>query len=245
MAIPRTVAFAALVAALLLPALPAYACDSNYPWLCKPIPSIEPSEPAETKPSKPLPITSQRRDTIKAAKARAAAVKSTKAKVVQRSAQTRVKQAARKAPARRLVLRARHHNLAAASPEDLAPTSSEATRITAARPVERTLRPATPSAGNTEPAGEANGGIAAAWERSTGLAEPIGTATVAATMAQASEPAGEPAPANPVPVASPNEVNEIDLVAADPPRSDGSWLRGLFLAFGGILALGSALRLFL
>ncbi|MFL5098048.1 MAG: hypothetical protein ACJ8ES_22320, partial [Xanthobacteraceae bacterium] len=78
-------------------------------------------------------------------------------------------------------------------------------------------------------------------------AAPIAAAPVgAATTTQASEPASEPAPVKPVPVASQSEVNEIDLAAADPaPQSDGSWLRGLFIAFGGVLALGSALRLFL
>src|SRR5215211_5378247 len=96
MAIFRTVAFAIAVAALLPPALPAHACDSNYPWLCKPVPSIEPSETTETtetsKAVKPLPITTQRNEARapKRAKARAA-VKSAKARV-QRSAQARVAQ---------------------------------------------------------------------------------------------------------------------------------------------------------
>src|SRR5215211_5536768 len=262
MAIFRTVAFAIAVAALLPPALPAHACDSNYPWLCKPVPSIEPSETTETsKAVKPLPITTQRNEARapKPAKARAA-VKSAKARV-QRSAQARVAQArvkhvARKPPARRLVLRPRHHNVAAALPEDLGPTPNEPTRIAPPKPSERAQKPAVPSA-VAEAVNEANPGFAAAWERSTGVAEPVGAASIgvapagaapvgAATTTQASEPASEPAAVKPVPVVSQSEVNEIDLAAADPaPQSDGSWLRGLFIAFGGMLALGSALRLFL
>ncbi|MFL5086811.1 MAG: hypothetical protein ACJ8FP_18495 [Xanthobacteraceae bacterium] len=267
MAIFRTVALAIAVAALLPPALPAHACDSNYPWLCKPVPSIEPSETTETsKAVKPLPITTQRNEAraAKPAKARTA-VKSAKARV-QRSAQARVAQArvkhvARKPPARRLVLRPRHHDVAAALPEDLGLTPNEPTRIAPPKPSERAQKPAVPSA-VAEAVNDANPGFAAAWERSTGMAEPVGAASVgvapvgaapvaaapvgAATATQASEPASEPAPVKPVPVASQSEVNEIDLAAADPaPQSDGSWLRGLFIAFGGVLALGSALRLFL
>jgi hypothetical protein len=248
MAIFRTVALAAPVAALMLPGLPAHACDSNYPWLCKPVPSIDSSE-AETKPAKPLPITSQRKD-ASAAKAKAAA-KPAKAKV-QRSAQARVKQVARKPPARRLVLRPRHQNVAAAPLEDPIVTPSESMKI--APPRERVQKPAVSSAGVADATNEPNTGFAAAWERTTGVAEPIGAAPVApaapaasaAAAAAASEPASEPAPVKPVPVVSQGEVNEIDLAAADSaPQSDGSWLRGLFIAFGGILALGSALRLFL
>jgi hypothetical protein len=56
--------------------------------------------------------------------------------------------------------------------------------------------------------------------------------------------AAEPPPV-PVRIAAQNEVNEIDLAAPDPPaaRSESSWLRNLFLAFGGLIAFGSAVRL--
>ena len=68
---------------------------------------------------------------------------------------------------------------------------------------------------------------------------------VAASVVQASQPV--PAPAAPIRVAAQNEVNELDLAAAEssaaPAKS--SWLRSLFLAFGGLIAVGSALRLFL
>ena len=41
-------------------------------------------------------------------------------------------------------------------------------------------------------------------------------------------------------------MNEIDLAAAaNPDAADQSWMRTLVLAFGGLLAVGSALRLFL
>jgi hypothetical protein len=50
----------------------------------------------------------------------------------------------------------------------------------------------------------------------------------------------------PVRTVSQSEVNEIDLAAAAGPESaDQSWMRTLVLAFGGVLAVGSALRLLL
>jgi hypothetical protein len=247
MTIRRTVALAAPVAALMLSALPAHACDSNYPWLCKPVPSVDSSETTEaSKATKPLPITSQHKD-ARAAKpaAKRAAAKPAKANAkVQHAAQARVKQAARQAAARRLVLRARQPNLAAAPvlAEDPVITPSESTKIVATKPNERAQKPTVQSADATRPSNEPNTGFAAAWERSVGVAEPVGA--VPATAAR--ESASEPAPVPPVPVASQSEVNEIDLAAAESAaQSDGSWLRGLFIAFGGILALGSALRLFL
>src|SRR5215218_2803693 len=143
MAIFRTVAFAIAVAALLPPALPAHACDSNYPWLCKPVPSIEPSETTETsKAVKPLPITTQRNEARAPKPAKARVQRSAQARV----AQARVKHVARKPPARRLVLRPRHHNVAAALPEDLGPTPNEPTRIAPPKPSERAQKPAVPSA---------------------------------------------------------------------------------------------------
>jgi hypothetical protein len=249
MAFLRTVALAAPVVALMLPGLPAHACDSNYAWLCKPVPSIDASEPTETRASKPLPITSVRKEArAKALRARAA-IKSAKAKG-QRSAQARVKRVARKLPARRLVLRPRHQSVAAAPPEDLGQTPGESTRITATKPRERAQKPDAASAGNAQATREANTGFVAAWEPSAGVAEPVeaapvGAAATAATATEASAPASEPAPVMPVLVASQSEVNEIDLAAPEPAQSDGSWLRRLFIVFGGILALGSALRLFL
>ena len=96
-------------------------------------------------------------------------------------------------------------------------------------------------------------------------AEPMAAQPIAPTIAQAAvreaaqspgaamaEPAGAPAaqaaatvpPSTTVPVASQNEVNEIDLAAKGPP-ADSYWLRNLFIAVGGLLAVGSALRLLL
>jgi len=247
MAILRSVAFAVPVAAMMLPGPPAHACDSNYPWLCKPVPSIDSSETTETgRAAKPLSITSQRKDAraLKAAKAAKPAAKSAKANArTHRSAQVKGKHIARTPPARRLVLRVRHQHVAAAPSEDLDPTPSESTKITPMRPSARGQQPAASSAGNPEPIREPNTGFAAAWERSTGLAAPVGAAAAAS---EALAPASEPGPAPAAPVASQEEVNEIDLAAADSaPQSDASWLRGLFIAFGGVLALGSALRLFL
>jgi hypothetical protein len=245
MTIRRTVALATPVAALMLSGLPAHACDSNYPWLCKPVPSVASSETTETRPSKPLPITSQRKDAKAAKPVRRAAVKPAQANAkIQHAAQTRAQHAARQAAARRLVLRARQPNVAAAPvvAEDQITTSRESTKVVATKPSERAQKPAAQSGDIADAGTEPNAGFAAAWERSMGSPRPVG----AAAATEARESASEPAPVPPVPVASQNEVNEIDLAAPEPTaQSDGSWLRPFFIAFGGILALGSALRLFL
>ncbi len=52
--------------------------------------------------------------------------------------------------------------------------------------------------------------------------------------------------ANPAPVAQADEVNVIQLAAADPSApADISWLHGLLAVFGGALVAGSAARLLL
>jgi hypothetical protein len=55
------------------------------------------------------------------------------------------------------------------------------------------------------------------------------------------------APVAPAAVAPQSEANEMDLAAATPPPgpADQSWVRSLFLAFGGLLAAGTALRFFI
>ena len=46
-------------------------------------------------------------------------------------------------------------------------------------------------------------------------------------------------------VAAPGEPNPPDPAAAEPAATNAWWLRGLFFAFGGLIAVGSALRFFL
>src|SRR5438105_9195106 len=91
---------------------PAYACDSLYPWLCQPVPSIDPPEAAEpSKPAakpqaapRPLPVATQSGRKVRAPAKSA------------RAAQVQVhKRSAGKAPTRHWALRARHAKIVAAS----------------------------------------------------------------------------------------------------------------------------------
>jgi hypothetical protein len=234
----RTLAILVALAGFVLAGAPAHACDSNYPWTCKPVPSIDPPEAAsEAKTTKPLQLTARRaaaasrKSNARAAKPTARATRAM-AKVERASKASR-QQAARKANARHLVLHARHAKVATREVEEEEARPAEAPR-TAKLPVQR-LNPARIADTTNEPSAR----FAAIWdERSTGAAKPA----EAPQFNLASEPAPPP-PAAPVQVASQNEVNELDLAAAD-KASDGSWLRSLFIAFGGLLAVGSALRLF-
>lgn len=294
MATFRTIASAAVASAvifagLLVLAAPAHACDSNYPWTCKPVPSIDPPE-ASAEPdkaaAKPLKIASRRaRAAAKAAKAPKAAAKAASSRA-QPAARERF---ARKGESRREAARARRARAAAARIAEASAGEAEPTEA------ERTPLPRPAPRRRANPAGEPNSGFAVWAERiataepvieaspserpaaatTAAPAEPTATQPTAPTMAQAAvreapqstgaataeprepattaAPAGTPAaqpgaatvpPSTTVPVASQNEVNEIDLAAKDPP-ADSLWLRNLFIAVGGLLAVGSALRLLL
>jgi hypothetical protein len=246
MAIFRLVAVVPVLAAVL--ALPAHACDSNYPWLCTPVPSIDPPETAESdKPSaKPLPITPRA----------GRAAKTSKSVRVERSAQANHKRMARRSAARQWAVRARHAKIAAASAAAASAVArtaaaeaqkaglSESARTAPAKPSEAGLRPAIPPTRVTDDGNGPNAGFAAMWaempaERST-------AEQAAADAPPTAEPATGAAPLNAVAVASQNDVNAIDLAAADPAApADSSWLRGLVLALGGLIAVGSALRMFI
>ena len=90
-----TAAQMALVAGFALAASPADACESNYAWTCKPVPSIEPAETTEPAANaKPLQINARRR---------AAAPKAAK-QANERTAR-KEKRAAHKAAARRHIVR--------------------------------------------------------------------------------------------------------------------------------------------
>jgi hypothetical protein len=231
----------------------AQGCDSPYPWLCKPVPSIDPPETAEpsnqpaAKPQqaagKPLPIA-----------ARSAGVK--RSAKTAHAAQAR-KRSARKAAARNWALRARHAKIVAAraAAQTAEVKASKSPRAPSAEPgpVERpTAEPAPAADGATGP----TTGFTAMWTERTvaeptladaGAAGAAGASGADATHAAMSETAAiDSVPADAAPVASQDEANEIDLAAPEPATPwNGSWLRGLFLAFGGLVAVGSALRLFL
>jgi hypothetical protein len=248
-----TAAQMALVAGFALAASPADACESNYPWTCKPVPSIEPAETTEPAANaKPLQINARRR----------AATSKTK-EANERATRKPEKRAAHKAAARRYVTRARQ----ARAERTADAARAEEVEVAPAMP---RRRPAAAGPRPVDAGAESNSGFMAAWMERTGTpAEPARPApvvtasaisapaittsavTVAAAgpavgpVVQVSQPA--PAPAVPVRVAAQNEVNELDLVAAETSAApaESSWLRSLFLAFGGLIAVGSALRLFL
>jgi hypothetical protein len=115
------------------------------------------------------------------------------------------------------------------------PINSASPEIVDAGPPQRAQRSLRVADGSSE----ANPGFASVWKERT-----IVTADAAEFVAPSpsSEPASAPVQP-PVRVASQNEVNEMDLAAADAAgSSDSFWLRSLFLALGGLLAVGSALR---
>jgi hypothetical protein len=247
----RIVTIAAVLAALMIVGTPAHACDSNYPWLCKPVPSIDPPESA-AEPAKPAAKP------LEIANRRGAARTAVAAKASKSSIYNSRKSTARKATARRWAERSRRAKAAAA--RKLIETSAKAEPTEAFRAVttaspEPRRKPAVVSAAApaTEAAAGSSPGFAGMWaERSTAAAEPL----PAVAAAEPGQPASEPAPAQPEPAVSQHpvsqhpvsqhEVNEIDLAAAEPLATpDSSWMRSLFIAFGGLLAVGSALRLFI
>jgi hypothetical protein len=235
---------AAIIAAATTLGTAAQACDQRFPWTCKPVPSIEPAEAAETKTSsKPLKITSRRATRAAKPSSRSAG---------EQSASTKRARLARKASARRTV-RLRHARPAAsARAADSAETTTVAAqRIGSEQPTERqtvTARAPRVAAGRSDP----NSAFAMMWkDRTTVTAEPAELSRPAPAGEPAAQPlstkpaaagAPDPVPAKPVQVVAKDEANEIDLAAANPEAADSSWLRNLFLALGGLLAVGSAVR---
>jgi hypothetical protein len=237
MATFRAMAGAAVIfAGMMIPASAVHACDERYPATCKPAASKASSEPAESRKatSKPLQITSRRRG-ISAKSARAATAKA----ATERSAQVSRKRLARKAAVRRLAARSRSAKAEAAEVDTHSSTAKTATKapseamdVSRMDSRQRSLRVADGSS-------EANSGFASVWKERTIV---TADASEFVTQGATSEPASNPVQP-PVRVASQNEVNEMDLAAADAAgATDSSWLRNLFLALGGLLAVGSALR---
>ena len=251
MALSRIVAFSLALVGWTIVSAPAHACDSNYPWLCPPVPSIDPApdataEPAKaTKPAKPQP--SAHRHAAKAAAAKANARKI----------------AARKAAMRRFAARG-HMRIAMASrqAEPTAPHADIAEpRTSAVRVPVPNRRPVVAAPREADGSGGASNGFASVWaDRSVAAMEapapadtpsqaevsPTRQAEVSSTR-QAEIPPAAPAVTAPAAVAPQTEANEMDLAAATPPSApaDQSWVRNLFLAFGGLLAAGTALRFFI
>ena len=232
-------AISAIFVAALVAGTPALAsCDSLYTGNCKSIPANDPPEAAAEpeKASKPLQIN-RRHAARKAARS-------------ERTAPTQRKRYARGTTTERvLVLRQRRAKAVASVPrERVKPAAIVAQDDEAPVPPPRSLRAPrrhVATADLNAQNGDATDGAAA-----TDVLRPhsVATVPVAPPVAAAAEQAPAPpvaAPAPPVRAVSQSEVNELDLAAATPDPADQSWMRTLVLAFGGVLAAGTALRLFL
>jgi hypothetical protein len=228
-------------------AAPAHACDSNYPWLCPPVPSIDPpadatAEPAKgAKPAKPAPTAN--RHAAKAANTKANA-KATARKI-----------AARKAAMHRFAARAHMKTVMANKQAEAAAARADIAEVRT-RPVPvPNPRQVVASPRTADGYGGASNGFASMWaERSVAAMDAPPPEAPADTSARtdgppvaAVAPAAAAVAAAPAAVAPHSEANEMDLAADVPPPAptDQSWVRSLFLAFGGLLAAGTALRFFI
>lgn len=216
---------------------PAQACDTVYPWLCEPIPSIDPPETATpAKPALTAPPISVRR--IRGVH---------EATTTERSVH---KRSARKSTTRQWALRARQAKIAAARAAEQAKAAAIGTTRGDSAKTRNAENPAP-----AQTAGSDTGpttGFASMWAERSGaeVATDAGvtrTPTADVTSAAPGQAAeAVPAPAEPsVAVVAQDQPNEIDLAATEPVASNSFWLRGLFLAFGGLIAVGSAVRFFL
>jgi hypothetical protein len=243
----RAMAAAAVFAGMIIAAAPALAsCDSIYNNTCKPIPATDPPEPAAEpdKAAKPLQINARR---AASRKARA-----------ERSAQKERKRYARGVTTTRVfALRQRRAKAIAAVPrERIKPAAVEddvEPSPRSAKASRRVLTAADPGAtsGEAPDLNTATDVLRPPPVATVPVSSPVSSSVASPVVANPVEPA-RPAPAaspapTPVRTVSQNEVNEIDLAAAAaaPDPADQSWMRTLVLAFGGLLAVGSALRLFL
>jgi hypothetical protein len=236
----RAMAAAAICAVTLAAAMPAFAsCDSIYSSTCKPIPATDPPESAAepNKAAKPLQINARR---AASRKARA-----------ERSAQKERKRYARGVTTTRVfALRQRRAKAMAAVPRERVKPAAIEDDVEPSPPPVRSAKPSRRVLTAADPG--ATSGEAPDLNAATDVLrpQPVVTVPVSSSVANPVEPAGPAPAASPAPIpvrtVSQNEVNEIDLAAAAAPDpADQSWMRTLVLAFGGLLAVGSALRLFL
>jgi hypothetical protein len=235
-----TIRAAAAISAIfvaLVAGTPAHAtCDSIYTGHCTSSPAKDPPEAAETeKASKPLQIN-RRQAARKAARSA-------------RAAQTPRKRYARGTTTERvLVLRQRRAKAIASAPREQPKPAIVAEDDETPTPAPRSLRAPRRHVATTDLnalRGDATDGAGAT---DVLRPNPVATVPVATPVAAAAEQARPAppvaAPAPPVRTVSQSEVNELDLAATSDP-ADQSWMRTLVLAFGGVLAAGTALRLFL
>jgi len=244
----RALAAVAIFTGAIVAVTPVLAsCDSIYNSTCKPIPYKDPPEPAaeSEKTSKPLQINSRRPAARKAARA-------------ERSAQTQRKRFGKKSGTERTlsVRQRRAKAVAARARERVRPSVVAEDDLEESPPLPPVRRGGAPRRLLTSADPGASTGEATDITAATDVLQPQSVTTVPVAGSLASPVAGPAEPARPDPAAGPapipvrtvsqSEVNEIDLAAAPGPETaDQSWMRTLILAFGGVLAVGSALRLFL
>src|SRR5262245_5385224 len=235
----RVMAIAAALASAIVLVLPAQACDSPYPWLCEPAPSIdlraETTEP-DQRAAKPLPLTVRRVRTVQDL-AQGERPARTHKRSARKSAQR--DRAARARPAK--VVATAGAAAAAAAP---AATTADPPDVASASPRDigpgPAVAPAPVSAGAS-----ASTSFAALWEERS-MAEPMVAVGTTADPAVGASPGAETTETGPPTdtVAAQGEANAPDLAGAEPAASNAWWLRSLFFALGGLVAVGAALRLF-
>jgi len=189
--------------------------------------------------AKPLQVTARR------ARGAAAARLARASRSQASSAAAKGERSARhKSTARRWATRARHAKAVRAGMADEEAASaarSEPAKTAAVKPIAAVRKPALPYAPALDGSDQPSSGFAAIWSERT----KAGNEAEPTPPPQAREPVAAPVMPPPIGAAPKSEANEIDLAASNPAApSDSFWLRGLFLALGGLIAIGSALRLF-
>src|SRR5262245_31926689 len=183
----RVMAVAAALASAIVLVLPAQACDSPYPWLCEPAPSIdlraETTEP-DQRAAKPLPLTVRRVRTVQDL-AQGERPARTHKRSARKSAQR--DRAARPRPAK--VVATAGAAAAAAAAAAPAATTADPPDVASASPRDIGPGPAVPPAPVSAGA-SASTSFAALWEERS-MAEPMVAVVTAADPAVGASPGAE------------------------------------------------------
>src|SRR5262245_13986547 len=200
----RVMAVAAALASAIVLVLPAQACDSPYPWLCEPAPSIdlraETTEP-DQRAAKPLPLTVRRVRTVQ------------DLAQGERPARTH-KRSARKSAQRDRAARARPAKVvatagAAGAAAPPAATTADPPDVASASPRDIGPGPAVPPAPVSAGA-SASTSFAALWEERS-MAEPMVAVVTAADPAVGASPVRRPTP-------SPRRARRTRPISPGPSR---------------------------
>ncbi|HEY6992929.1 MAG TPA: hypothetical protein VH397_04400 [Xanthobacteraceae bacterium] len=229
---PRNLAIVAAAAGAFagLPLSTAQACDNDR-FPC-PIVADSPTPETAEAPSRASPAAQPRK---KASQSARQGDKPT----------AKVERDASQAPARPKASKPPVHEQAEAPPKAGKPPAPEQVDNSSAQKAAEAAPAALPPAdqsriGSAEPSESAPAPAAALAPASADGTGVVPSASDAAATTQS-------AAADGVHVVDPNEVNELDLAAADPapPPAESSWLSYLLMTLGGALAAASTVRLFL